>query len=1323
MSLGPSVAFDEALVQIIGQDDRVFGAGVVIDDRHVLTCAHVIAAAAGLDYDAPEIAPETPHIAVRRVYVSGRDSDPMPVRVVKYSSRGEVGAFADIAVLELAGASFTTASGLERPLPAFDDRGPEYGDQIHARGFPGSRTEARTKTAEAEYIVGGHTEEGWLNTRSEHGHGAPIQPGFSGGPVWNHRTRAVAGIITEADAGERVAVVIPIDLLRQSGFIPQLPARERAAADTDSAALIVHRALVRPGLLRLALDAAAPRLHLWLTTVAGLFDDPPERRQIVAQMQKLAADFERGLSERTYLPPPTRAVDPKPGEFRPIRQLIRRVGNISGGGDGASAYISALSHTSRRVKQLVHELRNARTPLILLGEPGAGKSMTLQQAAIAIARREELRVFPHFCLFVPLGRWKPLPPPGVPDSETVQALVQSACAPQVLPYLTALQDAFRLTVIFDGMDEMSRERYVEHTAALNAYASAKARWVRTLFSCRIADFSPNFEHRRMVLFPFDQRHMRHYLARQLGAEGIEVDGKILSPKELAAELARDDMPIQAQNPYVLYLLCLYIRDNRRLPKKRVDLLAYNYELGFARAKETASSDAYIHVTLHDAFGFWGAIALEITRRNNGNEIRRTDVQHLLGPDAEDAITVGKRTGALVESRAKSPGGASTLRFENHRAQEYFCAIAIHRDRAPFDWSGKLDAPRWQETLVNLVQMGGADEAVDALIDSIAEGAELLRQREFELGSDVGRDESRDIAARLTAVTREADAAERIDLAARVARDMPLSNERDRLEESVRTGVATFLKSEDPNSRAMMLRLIQRSPELGSLAVIQSALADRSVWVREQAYVVASRLSWRASASSIMTELAIAYTNWTLLGRLPRYLKVAAKMRSPRAAFIMVLGALLLMLQATIFTAMVPAMAVAFAPQLRDRAVAEGLAPATINTTHPRSVPSDSDTRPPAIEQSRHSSLFGLAPYAPGGQYWPILLLLISSATMIFALIDTSIKYWHVPIAGIIATALPLILLNLWNNKKPEFGELFGIICSSYILFLLASSILAIIGILFWALANAILHLGLWLSVPEKGSRTPIWRPSFEFAEFGSALGNVGPIIAIGILFVVGEGLFIFLLRRGLVGLIGFLAARIPWLHLPWIGSGWNILLTCLLYVGVIVVAVDLLLLGMRRKLGEFRRHVEFVAPIALGVAIVLLIVILLVLASGFSVIQRYGVRGIVVFLALAILGLIVIGLARLGTMGWELTRDRLENWRERPLDPLRWVADVTSGSSRQQAWLLSIASYKRFGFAREEEMLELLIRVAPFVLQDPALSVLNAKRSKIMDIRKQDRSL
>ncbi|HEX8347866.1 MAG TPA: trypsin-like peptidase domain-containing protein [Actinoplanes sp.] len=160
----------------LSEDDRhPIGAGVVIDDRRVLTCAHV----AG------------PRDQRRRLWVAFPMAD-TPVRTRTAVARvilGDPADIVDLAVLELCDAvpAGVVPANLRCPSPR-DLRG----DTWWAFGFP--RGDLHGNTADGR--VGPALGYGWvrLDTMSRY----DIEKGFSGAGLWSQRYRAVVGLVGQA---------------------------------------------------------------------------------------------------------------------------------------------------------------------------------------------------------------------------------------------------------------------------------------------------------------------------------------------------------------------------------------------------------------------------------------------------------------------------------------------------------------------------------------------------------------------------------------------------------------------------------------------------------------------------------------------------------------------------------------------------------------------------------------------------------------------------------------------------------------------------------------------------------------------------------------------------------------------------------------------------------------------------------------------------------------------------------------------------------------------------------------------------------------------
>ncbi|MET7696612.1 trypsin-like peptidase domain-containing protein [Streptomyces sp. NPDC005485] len=156
---------------------RETGAGFLVTDRHVLTCAHVVARsrtdAVGISFAQGER--DIPAQVVAHGGWDGRETDP-----------------GDVAVLEL-----------DRPVPLkpaeFATPSDAYGDpprRLLAYGFPkrfdeGTLAEYR---ATADQLIAGQ----WVQLEAWAAHGQPLVPGFSGAAVTLADTGRVVGMVSAA---------------------------------------------------------------------------------------------------------------------------------------------------------------------------------------------------------------------------------------------------------------------------------------------------------------------------------------------------------------------------------------------------------------------------------------------------------------------------------------------------------------------------------------------------------------------------------------------------------------------------------------------------------------------------------------------------------------------------------------------------------------------------------------------------------------------------------------------------------------------------------------------------------------------------------------------------------------------------------------------------------------------------------------------------------------------------------------------------------------------------------------------------------------------
>jgi hypothetical protein len=649
-----------------------------------------------------------------------------------------------------------------------------------------------------------------------------------------------------------------------------------------------------------------PGLHRFLARM-GILPEPPELVEVRKYLRDLHSQIENDMREKTYLPlsgKPIPSTSPLANELSkdpfvsPIHQVILQILGQSKGGDSASAQISAVNRRSRVVRNILKLIDNSVDPLILLGDPGSGKTMTLQQSVMTLAKKESRRIFPRVPIYVRLGEFHVEGKKVTADD--VREYVKQSAPPSIRNRIDELEQTQRLVIFFDGMDEMSRERYNEHTEALSVFAGSTM--AKTLFSCRITDFSPTFIHQRLVLLPFNKNQVVEYLNKCITNFPLQIDGHFWKRGELAKYIIGGELPIEANNPFVLWLLCLYLYEKKTWPVSRVEMLRFYNEHNYQRKNSDRTEDEPPFPDMNRAFREWARFAYIITECNRGPAIPVRLIQE--GHHAEkihEMILTGKKCGVLIESRDKYK--EHLVRFEHHRFQEFFAALYIHENKPAIDWLNKLDAPRWQETMLNLILLGEADNVVHTFATTIeeqtgiceAEIAEIERRREeykrlkeeekkkkeekSKDESQPDKDEKKEELKEpelILSYEHEAVLADRVELSSRILHQIGsgFQKVRDKIMPIFKKAVSFLADYGNPITQVKMMRACQNVPSIDFIEALQKPLNSTIHWVRNQALILigSSQAGARAVGANLPTEIGLDLANGVFPLRLPAYWK-------------------------------------------------------------------------------------------------------------------------------------------------------------------------------------------------------------------------------------------------------------------------------------------------------------------------------------------------------------------------------------------------------------------------------------------------------------------
>ena len=201
--------FFQSLVRILSEDRQPpepVGAGVLVSERHVFSCAHVIADALRI----PRITREKPTATVWLDRPLTPAARPLTARIDTWhplKDQLQLGEIEDFAVLTL-----DTPPALQPvavqfiALEKFIDR------PVRLFGFPQGKGNGTWIRGETKGPIG----NGWIQLDNELGrHG--VTPGFSGAPIWDDQAQAVVGMMVGTPVGETdTAYMIPAGTLAKA---------------------------------------------------------------------------------------------------------------------------------------------------------------------------------------------------------------------------------------------------------------------------------------------------------------------------------------------------------------------------------------------------------------------------------------------------------------------------------------------------------------------------------------------------------------------------------------------------------------------------------------------------------------------------------------------------------------------------------------------------------------------------------------------------------------------------------------------------------------------------------------------------------------------------------------------------------------------------------------------------------------------------------------------------------------------------------------------------------------------------------------------------
>jgi hypothetical protein len=410
-----------------------------------------------------------------------------------------------------------------------------------------------------------------------------------------------------------------------------------------------------------------------------------------------------------YVPPGTTAIPAPRGvaqaadtataeamAHRHIRQSLRLLKGTFEGGDRLTAPLAAFARKGRRVRGPEALLREMRRPMVLLGEPGSGKTLTLWEIGRAVARRARGSRRPELPIYVPLRSFRANRLDVAPE-DVWDLVVRAVPAdfPEVRAALPRLNDQGQLTILLDGLNEMPRwpddaEVYRARVDALGVFPGRRAPRSRIIISCRTNDFSYRLQHQVVALLPFDFDQVREYIRRNIG-EVVVAGETARDPGGVAMRLLRPGaLGEAATNPLILSLCGLYLSQEHTWPSSRQEVFRFYLEWNARRAVAEGSGPRDdVAAMARPLLNAWRRFAFALSGESRrlfkeGDEIAGTD---------PEAVRLGLARGVLVRDQAAGP---RAIMFAHHRLQEFLAAWRIAEDPAVaggLPWPSLIPIPR------------------------------------------------------------------------------------------------------------------------------------------------------------------------------------------------------------------------------------------------------------------------------------------------------------------------------------------------------------------------------------------------------------------------------------------------------------------------------------------------------------------------------------------------------------------------------------------------------------------------------------------------------
>ena len=251
------------------------------------------------------------------------------------------------------------------------------------------------------------------------------------------------------------------------------------------------------------------------------------------------------------------------------------------------------------------EVTNSNEPIIVLADPGMGKSTLLIMEALSVVQKEELKLKKNhiieedlkFPIYLKLNE---ISKSDEEISKTILNVVKKNYPETSKPILNILKNSLmagKCLLLFDGLDEVPIKRYYNFLRRFNRFLIDSR--CRIIGTSRIVGYSGGFlgNVKEVEIVPFNEAQIREFVNTYFKNIEKFIEDKSISSKGLLQELSdKPQIRGMAQNPLLITIICrLYQEKDIKLPTRRCLLYkkAINYMLSSWSRKSIKQTEARV----------------------------------------------------------------------------------------------------------------------------------------------------------------------------------------------------------------------------------------------------------------------------------------------------------------------------------------------------------------------------------------------------------------------------------------------------------------------------------------------------------------------------------------------------------------------------------------------------------------------------------------------------------------------------------------------------------------------------------------------------------